>query len=87
MRRITFRELVDVLSKDVEEYGDVLVKDFQIIGEYNELEEVIWDYECLEEDDVREINNTITPCDYGDCPYNAQGGYDCYNYCGLGADE
>lgn len=28
-----------------------------------------------------------TPCDYGDCPYNAQGGYDCRNCCGLGVDE
>ncbi|MDF2615385.1 MAG: hypothetical protein K0Q47_40 [Sedimentibacter sp.] len=28
-----------------------------------------------------------TPCDYGDCPFNAQGGYDCRNYCGLGVDE
>lgn len=28
-----------------------------------------------------------TPCDYGDCPYNAKGGYDCRNYCGLGVDE
>lgn len=32
-------------------------------------------------------NRKKYPCDYGDCPYNAQGGYDCYNYCGLGADE
>ena len=28
------------------------------------------------------------PCDdFGICPFNANGGYDCYNYCGLGADE
>jgi hypothetical protein len=27
-----------------------------------------------------------TPCDYGDCPFGAQGGYDCRNYCGLGVD-
>lgn len=27
-------------------------------------------------------------CDELDvCPFNAIGGYDCYNYCGLGADE
>lgn len=32
-------------------------------------------------------NNYCTPCDYGDCPYNAEGGYDCRNYCGLGVDE
>lgn len=28
-----------------------------------------------------------TPCDNGECPYDAQGGYDCRNYCGLGVDE
>ena len=28
-----------------------------------------------------------TPCDYGDCPFGAIGGYDCRNYCGLGVDE
>ena len=29
------------------------------------------------------------PCDGADgyCPYNAVGGYDCRNYCGLGVDE
>jgi hypothetical protein len=27
-----------------------------------------------------------TPCDYGDCPFGAEGGYDCRNYCGLGVD-
>ena len=32
-------------------------------------------------------NKHETPCDYGDCPYNAEGGYDCRNYCGLGVDE
>ena len=32
-------------------------------------------------------SNNTTPCDYGECPYNAQGGYDCRNYCGLGVDE
>lgn len=29
------------------------------------------------------------PCDGPDgfCPYNATGGYDCRNYCGLGVDD
>jgi hypothetical protein len=27
-----------------------------------------------------------TPCDYGECPFGAEGGYDCRNYCGLGVD-
>lgn len=34
-----------------------------------------------------ESENYETPCDYGDCPYGATGGYDCRNYCGLGVDE
>ena len=39
-------------------------------------------------DDRMEIWPTqSTPCDYGTCPYDAQGGYDCRNYCGLGVDE
>lgn len=28
------------------------------------------------------------PCDVLDtCPYDAVGGYDCRNFCGLGVDE
>ena len=29
------------------------------------------------------------PCDGPDsyCPYNAQGGYDCRDFCGLGVDD
>ena len=31
----------------------------------------------------------IYPCDSPDsyCPFGAVGGMDCYNFCGLGADE
>ena len=28
-----------------------------------------------------------TPCDWGDCPYNAMYSEDCRVYCGLGVDE
>lgn len=28
-----------------------------------------------------------TPCDYGECPYNAQYSEDCRVFCGLGVDE
>lgn len=28
-----------------------------------------------------------TPCDWGDCPYNAMYIEDCRCYCGLGVDE
>lgn len=34
-----------------------------------------------------EINSKETPCDFGECPYDAQGGEDCRYYCGLGVDE
>ena len=39
-----------------------------------------------EHNEVLHLKNE-TPCDYGDCPHNAEGGYDCRNYCGLGVDE
>ena len=42
-------------------------------------------------DGVRSYDNEYDnkyPCDYlDDCPYNATGGYDCRNFCGLGVDE
>ena len=39
-------------------------------------------------DDLRTENEKeSTPCDYGECPFNAQGGEDCRYYCGLGVDE
>jgi hypothetical protein len=28
-----------------------------------------------------------TPCDYGECPFDAQYSEDCRYYCGLGVDE
>lgn len=28
-----------------------------------------------------------TPCDWGDCPYNAMYSEHCRVYCGLGVDE
>lgn len=28
-----------------------------------------------------------TPCDWGECPYNAMYSEDCRYYCGLGVDE
>lgn len=29
----------------------------------------------------------ITPCDYGECPYDAEYSEHCRVYCGLGVDE
>ena len=33
--------------------------------------------------------NKTYPCDSPDsyCPFDAEGGYDCRNFCGLGVDE
>lgn len=34
------------------------------------------------------MSNNYYPCDIFDtCLYDAVGGYDCRNFCGLGADE
>ena len=30
---------------------------------------------------------TETPCDYGECPYDAEYSDACRNFCGLGVDE
>lgn len=31
--------------------------------------------------------NKETPCDYGECPYDAMYSEHCRVYCGLGVDE
>ena len=34
------------------------------------------------------MSNNYYPCDTLDiCPFNAEGGYDCRNFCGLGVDD
>lgn len=34
------------------------------------------------------MSNNYYPCDTIDtCPFNAEGGYDCRNFCGLGVDD
>lgn len=45
--------------------------------------EYFFDVDGIQSEDVE----SQFPCDSGECPYNAQGGYDCRNYCGLGVDE
>ena len=62
-------------------------------------EEVLYNMECYEfsthfEDYMNPPSGTRqTPCDFADndghysCPYDANGGDDCRNYCGLGVDE
>ena len=59
-------------------------------------DDVLWSIECHEASEHFEdyMNRPqTTPCDFEDyngnhsCPYDAQGGDDCRNFCGLGADE
>ena len=45
--------------------------------------EYFFDIDSVRSEDVA----SQTPCEIGECPYDAQGGYDCRNYCGLGVDD
>lgn len=51
------------------------------------------DLASLQEMEEQEQKKYKTPCDYMDndghyhCPYNAVGGDDCRQFCGLGVDE
>ena len=50
---------------------------------------------CLDVEELEEAYDyrreswfiSSTPCDHGDCPFDARGGEDCRYYCGLGVDE
>lgn len=44
-------------------------------------------YEPQDDDDDDDEAESETPCDYGECPYDAQCNDDCRRYCGLGVDE
>ena len=33
------------------------------------------------------MSDKYYPCDYGECPYDAEYGDHCRRYCGLGVDE
>ena len=67
-------------AKVVKEFETEIGKCVYIGDDLDNLE-----YEMSQDDDFKDGNEK--PCDYGDCPYNAEGGYDCRNYCGLGVDE
>lgn len=54
----------------------IVFNDEDVRAEYGD------DYE--EDDDEEDASH---PCDNGECPFNAEGGYDCRNFCGLGVDE
>ena len=92
---MTVRELIDKLSKcDPESTVCVeawmspeakVVKEFETeIGTCTYIGDDLDNLEYEMDEDDEEYG---TPCDYGDCPHNAEGGYDCRNYCGLGVDE
>ena len=42
---------------------------------------------CDDDDYDEPIRETTTPCDYGECPYDAEYSDACRYYCGLGVDE
>lgn len=89
---MTVRELIDKLSKcDPESIVCVeawaspeanVVKEFETeIGKCTYIGD---DLENLEYE-MNEDNET--PCDYMNCPYDAQDAADCRHFCGLGVDE
>lgn len=44
--------------------------------------------EEIDEADSRTIKlKATTPCDHGECPYDARSWMHCRDYCGLGVDE
>ena len=47
--------------------------------------EEIW--ECYNEHNKDWRVKSETPCDNGECPYDAQSSWDCRACCGLGVDE
>lgn len=69
-------QAINILLDDIALYGDNInnVRDMRLA-------------------DMERSANRRTPCDYLDndghytCPFDAQGGDDCRNYCGLGVDE
>lgn len=65
----------------------IALREAQVEGTLSDLVYQI-EYE-FDIDGVRseDTESNTTPCDYGDCPFGAEGGYDCRNYCGLGVDE
>ena len=44
---------------------------------------------CLDVEELDEVygKEDETPCDYGECPYDAQSSFDCRHFCGLGVDD
>lgn len=39
------------------------------------------------EENYEIVRETETPCDWGECPYDAEYSEHCRIYCGLGVDE
>lgn len=88
-KRMEILELVRDLIRLSECYRDYLYdeatdRQTEILDDMNQIET---------SDDTCQISDNKTPCDYPDydghysCPYDAQGGDDCRNFCGLGVDE
>ena len=78
----------EVLDLMYQEDLQVCIDRHQTTQDFSECEEC-YTPECP----FSERQSTGTPCDYPDyeghysCPFDAQGGDDCRNFCGLGVDE
>ena len=52
MKKMTFRELVEELEKDVEVFGDCLIDNFVIVGS-QDYQWLVWDVESMMETDEK----------------------------------
>lgn len=87
-KRKQFKTVGDLkeLLKNIPDEAQVVVTGDDYCWFHIEEDESVICLDIEELDDVYDEKDG-TPCDYGECPYNAEGGYDCRNYCGLGVDE
>lgn len=81
-------QAIDILLDDIALYGDNINS-----ARDTRLKDIEDKAHQFENDCYNESADRRTPCDYPDndghynCPFDAQGGDDCRNYCGLGVDE
>ena len=76
-----YLQLLNVREQVFGVHKDLYIIDYK--GNYY----TIAQYDDLKENENNSSNKKETPCDNGECPFNACGGEDCRYYCGLGVDE
>ena len=85
--------LLDTLLEDNDSHTDYCRQCQEVILADMECTEASTHFEDYMNPPQEQSDNRRTPCDYQDydghysCPFDAQGGDDCRNYCGLGVDE